>query len=83
MTTSMKKRSATVVLCGAVATAFLGSLPVVASAQDKFPSRPMRMVIPFPPGGSNDILGRFLAQKMTERMGQNVLADGGAYPGTY
>lgn len=75
MTTSMKKRSATVVLCGAVATIFLGSLPVVASAQDKFPSRPMRMVIPFPPGGSNDILGRFLAQKMTERMGQNVLAD--------
>ena len=75
MTTSMKKRSATVVLCGAVATVFLGSLPVVASAQDKYPSRPIRMIIPFPPGGSNDILGRFLAQKMTERMGQTVLAD--------
>ena len=40
-----------------------------------FPSRPIRMIIPFPPGGSNDILGRFLAQKMSERLGEQVLPD--------
>ena len=62
-------------LCGALAATALSTLPGVASAQDKFPSRPMRMIVPFPPGGSNDILGRFLAQKMTERMGQQVLVD--------
>jgi len=75
MTTSMKKRSITLALCGTLAGISVGAIPVTALGQDKFPSRPMRMVIPFPPGGSNDILGRFLAQKMSERLGQNVLAD--------
>jgi tripartite-type tricarboxylate transporter receptor subunit TctC len=41
----------------------------------KYPARPIRLIIPFPPGGSTDILGRFLAQKMTERLGQNTIAD--------
>jgi tripartite-type tricarboxylate transporter receptor subunit TctC len=38
------------------------------------------MIVPFPPGGSNDILGRFIAQKMSERFGQQVIVDnrGGA-----
>ena len=72
---TMKKSKFTLTVCGTLAAISLGALPGVASAQDKFPSRPIRMVIPFPPGGSNDILGRFLAQKMTERMGQQVLAD--------
>jgi tripartite-type tricarboxylate transporter receptor subunit TctC len=52
----------------------LGAQAMNAAAQ-AYPSRPIRMIIPFPPGGSNDILGRLLAQKMTERMGQQVLAD--------
>jgi len=41
----------------------------------KYPTRPIRLIIPFPPGGSNDILGRFIAQKMTERLGQQTIAD--------
>jgi tripartite-type tricarboxylate transporter receptor subunit TctC len=41
----------------------------------KYPTRPIRLIIPFPPGGSNDILGRFIAQKMTERLGQTTIAD--------
>ena len=38
------------------------------------------MIVPFPPGGSNDILGRFMAQKLTERLGQQTVVDnrGGA-----
>lgn len=45
-----------------------------------FPVKPIRMIVPFPPGGSNDILGRFMAQKLTERLGQQVIVDnrGGA-----
>ena len=70
-----KKHSLAPALCGALAAISLSTLPGVATAQDKFPSRPMRMVVPFPPGGSNDILGRFLAQKMTDRLGQQVLVD--------
>lgn len=75
MIRSTKQRPLMLALCGALAAIPLTTLPGVASAQDKFPSRPMRMIVPFPPGGSNDILGRFLAQKMTERVGQQVLVD--------
>jgi len=50
---------------------------VMAQAVDvsRYPTRPIRLIIPFPPGGSNDILGRFIAQKMTERLGQTTIAD--------
>jgi tripartite-type tricarboxylate transporter receptor subunit TctC len=46
----------------------------------RFPAKSIRMIVPFPPGGSNDILGRFMGQKLTERLGQQVVIDnrGGA-----
>ena len=40
-----------------------------------FPSKPMRLVLPFPAGGPTDILGRTLAQKLSEAMGQTMVAD--------
>ena len=45
-----------------------------------YPTRPIRLLIPFPPGGSNDIMGRYFAQYLTERLGQQVVIDnrGGA-----
>ena len=58
-------------LLGALA-AFL-SAPV-ACAQN-YPEKPVRMVIPFPPGGSNDIVGRFIAQGLAERLGKAVVVD--------
>jgi tripartite-type tricarboxylate transporter receptor subunit TctC len=50
-----------------------------AGAAD-YPNKPIRWVIPFPPGGSNDVLGRFLGGKLSERLGQQVVIDnrGGA-----
>jgi tripartite-type tricarboxylate transporter receptor subunit TctC len=67
---------------GAVASALLlvlGARADDAQAQavdvSKYPARPVRLIIPFPPGGSNDILGRFIAQKLTERLGQQTIAD--------
>ena len=57
-------------------------MPQSAAAQVKavnsakaFPARPIRMIVPFPPGGSNDILGRFMAQKLTQRLGQQTVVD--------
>ncbi len=46
-----------------------------ALAQDRFPSRQMRIVIPFATGGSTDILGRLCAQILTEKLGQTVVAE--------
>jgi len=40
-----------------------------------YPARPIRLIIPFPPGGSNDIMGRYLALYLTERLGKQVVAD--------
>jgi tripartite-type tricarboxylate transporter receptor subunit TctC len=49
-------------------------------AAEKYPARPIRFIIPFPPGGGNDILGRAFAEKLGERMGQQWVTDnrGGA-----
>ena len=46
-----------------------------ASAQERFPSRGMRVVIPFAAGGSTDILGRLCAQILTEKLGQTTVAE--------
>jgi tripartite-type tricarboxylate transporter receptor subunit TctC len=40
-----------------------------------YPGRPVRLVVPFPPGGPNDIIGRVFAQKMQELLGQAVIVD--------
>jgi tripartite-type tricarboxylate transporter receptor subunit TctC len=46
-----------------------------AAAQDDYPNRPIRLIIPFPAGGSNDIVGRAIAQQMGDRLGKQVIID--------
>jgi tripartite-type tricarboxylate transporter receptor subunit TctC len=53
-------------------------LPSTGFGQDSaaaFPNRPLRMIIPFAPGGGNDILGRLLSDRLSERLGQRVVAE--------
>ena len=56
----------------AITFSFAGAQP--------YPSKAIRMVVPFPPGGPNDILGRLIAQRLTAQVGQQVVIDnrGGA-----
>ena len=54
--------------------ALLLALPAIAAAQD-YPSRPIRLIIPFPPGGSNDVVGRVFATRLSERLGRQVIVD--------
>ena len=51
-----------------------GLLAAPALAQD-FPNRPIRIVVPFPAGGTTDLLARLFAQRMTETMGQSVVVE--------
>jgi len=46
-----------------------------AAAQSGYPNRPLRFVVPFTPGGSNDIFARVIGQRLSEAMGQPVLID--------
>jgi tripartite-type tricarboxylate transporter receptor subunit TctC len=50
------------------------ALTAVAAAQD-YPTKPVRLIIPFPPGGSNDVVGRVFATKLAERLGKQVIVD--------
>ncbi|HEV8109123.1 MAG TPA: tripartite tricarboxylate transporter substrate binding protein, partial [Burkholderiales bacterium] len=43
------------------------------AAAQPYPSKPVRLVIPFPPGGSNDVVGRVIAAQLTDRLGQTMI----------
>jgi tripartite-type tricarboxylate transporter receptor subunit TctC len=58
----------------AAAGLLMPSLPHHAVALD-YPTRPVRMVVGFPAGGSADIVARIVAQAMTERLGQTFIVD--------
>src|SRR5688572_11803890 len=55
----------------------LGAVPALALAQvpAQFPDRPVRFIVPFPPGGGTDALARILAAKLGESWGQQVIVD--------
>ena len=59
----------------ALAGALLGALLAVPAAAQDYPSRAVRIVVPFAPGGSAVVFGRFIAQRLQESMGQNVIID--------
>src|SRR2546427_6773038 len=65
----------------AVKACALAALAISASAQAQvYPAKPIRMIVAYPPGGGTDIVGRMVAQKLGETLGQSVLVEnrGGA-----
>jgi tripartite-type tricarboxylate transporter receptor subunit TctC len=49
--------------------------PLLASAQDTFPSKPLRVIVPWPPGGPPDLLARILAPRMSELLGRPMVVE--------
>jgi tripartite-type tricarboxylate transporter receptor subunit TctC len=57
------------------ALATLGALPALTLAQDSWPNKPISLIVPYPPGGTSDVVGRQIALRMREELGQQVIVE--------
>jgi len=55
--------------------AVLALLPGWVAAQDSWPNKPVTLVVPYPPGGTSDVIGRQLAQRLREELGQTFVVE--------
>ena len=55
--------------------ALLGAASPLALAQTAYPSKPVRMVVPWPPGGATDVIARHMAERLTARLGQSFIIE--------
>ena len=69
----MQRRNLIALACAA--GAFLASATGLAQAQAPWPSKPVKFIVPYAPGGMPDTVARVVAQRLTERLGQNVVVE--------
>ena len=55
--------------------ALIAAWAAAAAVAQDYPQRPIRMIVGFPPGGTTDVMGRIVAAKLSERLGQQVVID--------
>ena len=64
-----------VIFLGTLASMLFAAVTTTAIAQQNYPSKPIRLIVPFAPGGGNDFLARLVGQKLSERLGQQFVVD--------
>jgi tripartite-type tricarboxylate transporter receptor subunit TctC len=73
---SVRARRAAVALAALACVAAFGTwAPEASAAEDNFPSQPIRLIVGFPPGGSNDIVARIIAPRLGEALGVTVIVE--------
>ena len=77
----MQRRQFTATGMGTALSAFLASFPLASWAQDTWPSKPIKLIVPFPPGGPTDIMGRTAAKVMGDKLGQQLVVENKAGAG--
>jgi tripartite-type tricarboxylate transporter receptor subunit TctC len=77
----MYKFAARLGFLSAAGAALIASLPATVAAQDNWPAKPITMVVPFPPGGVADTVGRPVAQAMAKELKQSVIVENKAGAG--
>lgn len=70
----LNRRSIVASLLAGIASG-IAAIPLAATAQDNYPNRPIRLIVPFAPGGSADAMGRMISEKFTAALGQTVVVD--------
>ncbi len=74
--TTQRCQTRSFLFSGTLALCFAANAAVAQTPDaSRFPAKPIRLIVPFPPGGSNDILARFLARRMGERMPHHTIID--------
>src|SRR6266508_1714861 len=73
--TALRRRTVHAAVLGTVAAVLVGNCVFAQSVADKYPEKPIKIIVPFAPGGSTDILARVIGQKMTENWGQPVIVE--------
>lgn len=58
-----------------VLATLVAAAPFASHAQPAYPTQPIKIIVPFAPGGGSDFIGRFIADKLTKSLGQSVLVD--------
>jgi tripartite-type tricarboxylate transporter receptor subunit TctC len=76
----LRRIIATGLAAGALAAAFAGS-PIHQAAAEDYPSRPITLIVPYPPGGGVDVMGRLVGQKLSAALGQQVVIENRAGAG--
>jgi len=75
----MKRRDLTKLLLASCAVPLAFAVPAHA---DTYPAKPITLVVPYPAGGANDMLGRLIGQKLSEGLGQQIIVDNKPGAGT-